>query len=189
MSDVFVSYARVDQARVRRYVDRLRASGFSVKWDEDLRGQPFDSQIKRWIEKASVVVAFWSSTSVRREFVLGELNHADIQKIINVRIDPIASDLIPLRLNCLDIIDLSTSDVASDSDGVLKLIARCAEICGVEASQTSEPPEPKAGVSEAVRQQAGVSISVGTNNGTVANEIHNHGVIANTIHGSLKTGR
>jgi hypothetical protein len=176
---VFVSYARVDQVRVERYVDKLKASGFAVRWDKDLRGQPFDVQIKQWIEEASAVVAFWSSTAIRRDFVLGELNYADVRKIVNVRIDPIALDSIPLRLNTLDVIDLSTADITWQSDGLLKLVARCAELLGIQAPRPPGPAEQKNNADEAMPPQAGNSYSVGTN----------YGVVANTINGSVKTGR
>jgi hypothetical protein len=179
VSHVFVSYARVDQVRVERYVDKLKASGFAIRWDKDLRGQPFDAQIKQWIEEAGAVVAFWSSTAIRRDFVLGELNYANVRKVVNVRIDPIALDSIPLKLNTLDVIDLSTADITWQSDGLLKLVARCAELLGIQVPRQPGPVVQKNSEGEAMPPQAGNSYSVGIN----------YGVVANTINGSVKTGR
>ena len=45
--DIFISYSRDDQAVARQYADALKAEGFSVWWDTELRpGESFDAVIR-----------------------------------------------------------------------------------------------------------------------------------------------
>jgi len=180
VSHVFVSYAHADRERVRRYVERLKSSGFIVRWDDDLRGQPFDKQLKQWIEEADAIVIFWSLTSIKRNFVQSELHHANISKVISVRIDPIDPKSIPLESNILNIIDLSTSGESGISDGILKLVARCAEL--IKENCAPPPQDAETNSEDRAReppQPAGSPlISVGAN----------VGVVAHTIVGPVRTG-
>jgi hypothetical protein len=177
MSHVFVSYARADQARVRSFVEQLESSGFMVRWDQDLRGHAFDQRLKQWIDEASAIVVFWSSNSIGSNYVGAELNYANINKVISVRIDPIDPRSIPLKANTLDIIDLATPDHAGTSAGILKLAARCAEL-----SQGGPPQATmdagRASSHEVNRSQPTTSISVQ----------NNKGVVAHTIHGPIRIG-
>jgi hypothetical protein len=161
---------------VGQYVERLEASGLAVKWDRNLHGQAFDAQLKQWIDEASAIVVFWSSTSTTRAFVQGEVNYSNIAKIVNVRIDPIDVRSIPLQMNTLDVIDLSTSDSLQDSEGLLKLIARCAELCGIALGRPSAHIDRNSGVEATASRQAEASIVVTTNDG---------GVVAGTINGPV----
>ena len=46
--DIFISYSRDDQAVARQYADALKAEGFSVWWDTELRpGESFDAVIEQ----------------------------------------------------------------------------------------------------------------------------------------------
>jgi hypothetical protein len=143
MSHIFVSYARADRERVRTYVARLESAGFVVRWDENLRAQEFDDQLKEWIRDAGAVVIFWSMTSIGRNAVRAELNYVDIAKVINVRIDPIDSLSLPLKANTRNVIDLSCPGEAEICNGILKLVADCAELTGHSPppQEDSEPPD------------------------------------------------
>lgn len=169
MSHVFVSYARADYARVARYVERLRSSGFLVRWDEDLRGQAIDAQLKQWIDEASAIVVFWSFAATSRNFVLAEVNHADISRVVNVQIDPIDLKSIPLKANTRNVIDLSASNSLQDSDGLLKLIARCAELSGIAPAPGHRDRQDNSDAAAPVRSAP--SFVVGVNNGIVADTI------------------
>ena len=52
MADIFVSYARVDKARVAPLVAALEAQGWSVWWDPEIAGgQEFDDLIAVAIDR------------------------------------------------------------------------------------------------------------------------------------------
>ena len=77
MADVFVSYARADQARVAPLVAAIEAQGWSVWWDPEIApGQEFDDRIEAEIDAASVVVVVWTPLSVASRWVRGEAREA-----------------------------------------------------------------------------------------------------------------
>jgi hypothetical protein len=71
--DIFVSYAREDQARVAPVVAALEARGWSVFWDRRIPpGQTWRSHIGRALERARCVVVAWSEHSILSEWVIEE---------------------------------------------------------------------------------------------------------------------
>lgn len=76
---IFLSYASQDKARVKPYFDRIEAGGGNA-WIDYKRikaGQDWDFEIKRALDKASVVIIFLSETSVdKRGYVQRELRAA-----------------------------------------------------------------------------------------------------------------
>ncbi len=65
MADVFVSYARVDKARVAPIVAAIEAQGWSVWWDPEISpGQEFDRQIAAELQLATAVLVVWTPDSV-----------------------------------------------------------------------------------------------------------------------------
>ena len=77
MADVFVSYARVDKARVAPLVAAIEAQGWSVWWDPEIAaGQLFDDQIEAQLAAAKCVVVVWTPTSVASRWVRGEAREA-----------------------------------------------------------------------------------------------------------------
>jgi adenylate cyclase len=73
MADLFVSYARVDRARVSPLVAALEGEGWSVWWDPEMSpGQEFDRLIGEELEKARAVVVVWTPASVASRWVRGE---------------------------------------------------------------------------------------------------------------------
>ena len=77
MADVFVSYARVDKARVAPIVAAIEAQGWSVWWDPEIAaGQLFDDQIEAQLAAARCVLVVWTPTSVASRWVRGEAREA-----------------------------------------------------------------------------------------------------------------
>jgi adenylate cyclase len=77
MADVFVSYSRIDKARVAPLVAAIEAKGWSVWWDPAIdAGQQFDDQIDAELQAASAVLVVWTPTSVASRWVRGEARDA-----------------------------------------------------------------------------------------------------------------
>jgi hypothetical protein len=73
MADVFISYSRADQDRVRKLADAIEKSGLTVWWDKEIStGTEFRFEIARALESATVVVVIWSAHSVASRFVCDE---------------------------------------------------------------------------------------------------------------------
>lgn len=90
LHDVFVSYAREDQAAVQPYVQKLRGNDLSVWIDETLVGgeRPFD-EITKAMVGASSVFLFWTEASAQSTWVQKEIAlAAELGKqIIPIRLD------------------------------------------------------------------------------------------------------
>jgi hypothetical protein len=83
MADLFVSYAREDQARVAALVALLEGEGRSVFWDRNIPpGGTWRSHIGRELEQARCVVVAWSEHSIRSEWVIEEAEEAKARGIL-----------------------------------------------------------------------------------------------------------
>jgi hypothetical protein len=70
---IFISYSHADMGVVQLLVDRLRAGGATVNWDQDfIGGEDFDRAILDAIEAARCVIVVWSATSVVSPYVRDE---------------------------------------------------------------------------------------------------------------------
>lgn len=71
--DIFISYAREDEAWVRPLVAELERCGWSVFWDRRIpTGKDWRSHIGAALERARCVVVVWSRDSITAQFVLEE---------------------------------------------------------------------------------------------------------------------
>src|SRR5262245_32903172 len=73
MADIFLSYAREDEARAGLVAGALGERGWSVFWDRRIRaGSAWDEIIERELRASQCVVVLWSSASVRSRWVKTE---------------------------------------------------------------------------------------------------------------------
>ena len=103
---VFISYSRVDRARVAKLVDAIRAPGLEIWWDAAIDpGSVFHDRIARELDLADVVVVVWSRDSVSSEWVRDE---AEVGRQRN-RLLPVIFDSVapPLGFRQLQSIDLT----------------------------------------------------------------------------------
>jgi hypothetical protein len=93
MTDIFISYATEDKARVRPLADALAAEGWSVFWDRKVKpGENWHRVIGRELRQARCVVVTWSRASVESEWVLEAAVEGKTRKV-----------LIPASLDAVDI--------------------------------------------------------------------------------------
>lgn len=89
MSNVFLSYARVDYELAKRVVAALEEDGHHVWWDQRLTpARGFDELIEEEIKRADCVVVLWTKSSVRSEWVRNEANYA-VDKLVPARFDEV----------------------------------------------------------------------------------------------------
>jgi adenylate cyclase len=107
MADVFISYARIDKARVAPLVAAIEARGWSAWWDPDITpGQEFDSQIEDELQAAAAVVVVWTPNSVGSRWVRGEAREAaDRNILVPVRFD---GARLPMDVRAIHTIDLDS---------------------------------------------------------------------------------
>ena len=83
MTDIFISYARADRKKVRRFAEALEREGWRVWWDLRIRsGSSFDRVIEQALAEARCVVVIWSQNSVESDWVRVEAGDGLIRSIL-----------------------------------------------------------------------------------------------------------
>lgn len=106
MSDVFLSYAREDQAVAAALARSLHAEGYQVWFDRQIQPhQAFADVIDQKIREARCVLVLWSKTARSSAWVRSEASTAlDLRKLVQCRLDPSAP---PRPFDQIQLADLS----------------------------------------------------------------------------------
>ncbi len=145
---IFVSYARVDQERVRRIAELLSCS-WSVWWDEEVPpGRHFDQVIEEVLNAACCVVVVWSSASIKSHWVRAEAAEGLARHVlIPVKIDEVAP---PLQFRQLQTVNL----VGWDGRAVTREVERLhAAVAGLHPALVEEAVGAHSKASLLVRPQ------------------------------------
>lgn len=107
MVDVFISYKNSERARVSNIARALEAEGYSVWWDNALRGgEDYSEVIDQQISSAKVIMPIWSRESVKSQWVRAEAERGR-DKLLPVRIEDVQPPLPYNKLHTLDLIGWS----------------------------------------------------------------------------------
>jgi len=144
MADVFVSYARIDRARVAPIVAALEAQNWSVWWDPAiLPGQEFDQEVAAELARAAAVLVVWTKDSVQSRWVRGEAREgADRGVLVPVRFDKAT---LPIDFRALHTIDFDdTTEIASSPAfrEIVRAVGSLLTPSGPGDEPTPGPPPP-----------------------------------------------
>lgn len=82
-SDIFLSYAREDRARVQPIAEALAQRGHDVWWDKGLRsGEDYRDRIEEMLKTSRCVVVAWSAASLQSDFVMDEAGRAHRRNVL-----------------------------------------------------------------------------------------------------------
>ena len=140
MADVFLSYARQDEAVARRIAKALDADGLSVWWDSDLPAhRAYSDVIERELEQARTVVVLWSATAAKSQWVRAEADFArNAGKLIQAQLD---GTLPPMPFNQIQCADLKSWRGGASHPGWAKLSGSVeALVTGEERPSVKSPP-------------------------------------------------
>jgi hypothetical protein len=128
MADVFISYAREDEPRIRDLVQALDEQRWSIFWDRRIpAGQTWRSYIGQALTDARCVVVAWSRHSLASHFVAEEADEG-IQRgiLVPVLIEPVTPPLGFRSIHAADLTDwqinrqsLQFDQLVKDIDAVL----------------------------------------------------------------------
>jgi formylglycine-generating enzyme len=83
MIDIFISYAREDQERVRPIVKELEQRNWSVFWDLEIPpGDNWSNYIGHQLSESRCVVVFWSNHSITSKWVKKEAGEGENRDIL-----------------------------------------------------------------------------------------------------------
>lgn len=138
--DIFISYAREDEERLRPLVHALEAQGWRVFWDRAIPvGETWLDHIGTRLDAAPIVLVAWSRHSIRSEFVYSEASRARARRaLVPVLIEPVSP---PLGLDSVQAADL-VSWFTAGGRGALPsvLVDAIGRRMGAPATPVMSPP-------------------------------------------------
>jgi hypothetical protein len=137
--DVFISYARGDEATVKRLAAALEKRGWSVFFDRQTPiGSRFDHHLDGKLRAARCVVVLWSETSITSEWVNEEAAHAKQRGVLAAArlhdVDP------PFGFALRNYADLFGWTEGRAHAGFDQLVARITELAGAPCVVPEIPP-------------------------------------------------
>jgi adenylate cyclase len=145
MSDVFVSYARPDEAYAKRVAEGLQDRGYQVWRDDELPAhRGYAEVIEERLQNAKAVVVLWSAEAAGSQWVRAEADAArSAGTLVQATLD---GSIPPLPFNQIQCADLTGWRGAEDSAGWQKLaasvdvLAERTESSAEERAQTRREP-------------------------------------------------
>ena len=138
MADVFISYARPDEAVARRVAKSLEAAGLDPWWDADLPAhRAYAEVIERNLADAKAVVVLWSKSAVGSQWVRAEADFArNAGKLVQAQLD---GSLPPMPFNQIQCADLKGWRGGASHAGWAKLQASVAALVTGEERAVALP--------------------------------------------------
>jgi TolB-like protein/cytochrome c-type biogenesis protein CcmH/NrfG len=133
LADVFISYARADQAAAARLAKGLQVAGFDVWWDADLPAhRAYSEVIERNLEQAKAVVVLWSKAAAASQWVRAEADFArNAGKLVQAAVD---GTMPPMPFNQIQCADLKGWRGSAKHGGWSKLQGSVAALVSGEAA-------------------------------------------------------
>lgn len=137
MSDVFISYARPNEALARQAAEALRAAGFSVWRDDDLPAhRAYSDVIEERVKSAKAMLVLWSNDAVRSQWVRAEADAArEMGTLVQVSLDGV---LPPMPFNQIQCADLFGWTGDTSWQGWQKVVSSIASLAGGVATAAEE---------------------------------------------------
>ncbi|HKR25632.1 MAG TPA: toll/interleukin-1 receptor domain-containing protein, partial [Allosphingosinicella sp.] len=159
MVDVFISYARADQAAVRRLAEAVKREGYAIWWDDELPPhRSYSDVITEQIGAARAAIVVWSESAAASEWVRAEADVARNQKkLIQTSLDGRQP---PMPFNQIQFAQIGDWRGEDDHPGWRKVKESLAALAG-EAARTAYPmpSTPPPGASPpAPRRRSGLLI-------------------------------
>lgn len=156
MSEVFISYARQDEAKARHVVDALRTAGFQVWRDEQLpTHRAYYEVIEERLRAARAVVVLWSKSAIQSQWVRAEADLARSEgKLVQASVDGEAP---PMPFNQIQCAELKSWHGAPDHHEWAKVVE---SVTALSARQERPAAKPARGFGRRALPALGVLLAV-----------------------------
>ena len=143
MSDVFLSYARPDRRWAESLASIMKAQGWSVWWDSEIRaGEFWEDDIENALKHSKCVVVLWSRHSAESHWVRAEAESALERKVlVPARLDDTKT---PFGFATIQTADLSAWSGTGPDVGVGELLRGVAALLKVPDPVVETPKHPAA---------------------------------------------
>ena len=143
MADIFLSYAREDEARARVVAAGLESRGWSVFWDRRIpTGHDFGEYIQQQINTARCIVVLWSKASVASRFVRDEATEGLDGRLAPALIEWVKQPLGFRQLQAADLRHWHGERPHVEFDWFVDSIATIFAHASVATSERSDPAPP-----------------------------------------------
>jgi adenylate cyclase len=138
MADVFVSYAREDEARARQVAETLRAQGYRAWRDDELPAhRTYAEVIEERLNAAEAVVVLWSADARKSQWVRAEADTARNRgTLIQASLD---GTMPPIPFNQIQCADLNGGDSPADTPGWSRLVGSVEALAGASVKADPTP--------------------------------------------------
>ena len=142
VSDVFLSYARDDQAVARRVAKTLKTAGHDVWWDSQLPAhRAYSEEIERRLAQAKAVVVLWSKSAAQSQWVRAEADFArSAGKLVQAQLD---DGMPPMPFNQIQSASLKGWRGTARHAGWAKLAASVTALVDGEVAAATQVVEPR----------------------------------------------
>jgi adenylate cyclase len=156
MADVFISYARSNEAEASAVGDALRSEGYAVWRDDELPAhRTYGEVIEERLGSAKAVVVLWSADAARSQWVRAEADSArNAGTLVQATLD---GTIPPLPFNQIQCADLDGWAGDTSSAGWRKLLASVSALAGKPQPVAGEQRRPKRKTSVCVLPFANMS--------------------------------
>jgi len=167
MSDIFISYARTDQAKAKLLADAFVRQGWSVWWDRNIPpGKSFDEVIEKALDSAKCVIVLWSQQSVSSVWVKTEAAEGARRGIlVPILIEDAKVPLEFRRIQTASLFDWRGTLPHSELDELLKAVANLLGDAGTKGVKPGQISQPLENFESSYRDQPPRRISRGSETG------------------------
>ena len=153
MADIFISYAREDESRIRELVRSIEGYGWSIFWDRRIpAGKTWEGHIGKALNDAKYVIVAWSQFSIISEWVKDEAREAKMRnRLIPVLLDPVIP---PMGFRGIQAADLTGWKPGYPSPHFDELIQDIAEVMGGMPHQLAHEEEQRRKTEGEAKRQA-----------------------------------
>ncbi|HET7817253.1 MAG TPA: toll/interleukin-1 receptor domain-containing protein [Sphingomicrobium sp.] len=144
MADVFISYARANTGVARLLAQRLRSSGHSVWFDEEIpANRAYADVISEKLDQAKAVIVLWSAQAAASHWVRSEANRSrEKGTLVQVRLD---AARLPMPFDQIQCLDFHGWRGDTSSTNWQRLAATVGELVGAEHQESRPLASPSVG--------------------------------------------